>query len=330
MCLCVQTKDTIPIDRLLSCVLRDPSTEEHLLPASPSEREIAVPVSAPCRHFELQHYIACSVLQPRLCPPPPSQKKNRRWTALCSYWPATSSTGGPTPGFAPTTSGWSTSAAPIRWSRTRPWSSSPSRTGRREVWKQCEESKQERVIVSLHRFNNCTIFHELNQTQMLGFNRLRDYCVVGIRVVEKAGGALVIWTRTNVYYDLAIFPSRHRWLFFQVFACGTSSASWCACAPFPLLPTPLPWTRVTSKAFPSLTDSSSQAPSSTSWRCMWSTGTGTSCTTTKVGNVGVQQGAFVFVFFFHFYFHAVTDRCSARICATDYLLFLWRPAGGAV
>lgn len=45
---------------------------------------------------------------------------------------------------------------------------------------------------------------------MLGFNRLRDYCVVGIRVVEKAGGALVIWTRTNVYYDLAIFPSRHR------------------------------------------------------------------------------------------------------------------------
>lgn len=75
MCLCVQTKDTIPIDRLLSCVLRDPSTEEHLLPASPSEREIAVPVSAPCRHFELQHYISCSVLQPRLFPPPPPKKK---------------------------------------------------------------------------------------------------------------------------------------------------------------------------------------------------------------------------------------------------------------
>lgn len=75
MCLCVQTKDTIPIDRLLSCVLRDPSTEEHLLPASPSEREIAVPVSAPCRHFELQHYIACSVLQPQLCPPPLPKKK---------------------------------------------------------------------------------------------------------------------------------------------------------------------------------------------------------------------------------------------------------------
>lgn len=28
------------------CVHREPSTEEHLLPASPSEREIAVPVSA--------------------------------------------------------------------------------------------------------------------------------------------------------------------------------------------------------------------------------------------------------------------------------------------
>ena len=101
-----------------------------------------------------------------LSPPPP--KKTRRCTAPCSCWPATSSTGGPPPGSAPTTSGWSTSAAPIRWSRTRPWSSSPSRTGRREVWKQCEESKQERVIVSLHRFNNYTIFHELNQTQMLG------------------------------------------------------------------------------------------------------------------------------------------------------------------
>lgn len=32
--------------------------------------------------------------------------------------------------------------------------------------KRSEESNQEKVILSLHRFNNYTIFHELNQTQM--------------------------------------------------------------------------------------------------------------------------------------------------------------------
>lgn len=106
---------------------------------------------------------------------------NRKWTALCFYWLATSSMVAPTPGYAQITSVWSTSEALTRWSRTRPWNSSPSQTGRHEVWKQCVESKQEKFVVSWHRLNNCTIFHELNQMQMslLGFNLLRDYCLVG-------------------------------------------------------------------------------------------------------------------------------------------------------
>lgn len=49
---------------------------------------------------------------------------------------------GPTLGYAPTTSAWSTSGAPTRWSKTRPWNSSPSQTGRHEVWKKCAESNQ--------------------------------------------------------------------------------------------------------------------------------------------------------------------------------------------
>lgn len=162
------------------CLLRDPSSEEHLLPASPSEREIAVPVSPVFQR-------AGSV--PPLTPPPPADSlsltastlsPNRRWTALCFCWPATSSTAAPTPGYAPITSAWSTSEAPIRWSRTRPWSSSPSQTGRREVWKQCEESKQEKVIVSLRRFNNYTIFHELNQTQMSLTLETTVWCGLGL------------------------------------------------------------------------------------------------------------------------------------------------------
>lgn len=124
----------------------------------------------------------------------------------------------------------------------------------------------------------------------LEFNLLRDYCVVWIRLVEKAPGALVIkmtphcWTWTNVYHNFVLFPLCRCCFCFQVFVCGTWSASWCACAPFPLPPTPSPWTCVTSKVFPSLTASSSQALSSTSWTCMWSTGTETRCTMTKVGN----------------------------------------------
>lgn len=141
------------------CVLRDPSSEEHLLPASPSEREIAVPVSPPATLFEFKDWLS------------PTQSHvpfHRKWTALCFYWLATSSTDGPTPGYAPITSAWSTSGAPIRWSRTHPWNWSPSQTGRHEVWKKrrSEESNKEKVIVSLLRFNNYTIFHELNQTQM--------------------------------------------------------------------------------------------------------------------------------------------------------------------
>lgn len=90
-----------------------------------------------CSSFTLWMKGLTRSLRPRLWP------SHRRWTAPCFYWLAMSSTGDPTLGYAPITSVWSTSGAQIHWSRTLPWNSSPSQTGRHEVWKKCEESNQE-------------------------------------------------------------------------------------------------------------------------------------------------------------------------------------------
>lgn len=169
------------------CIRREPISEQHLLPASPSEREIAVPVSALASHNIRKDASKCKMHIQKDSSHSLALSLNRKWTALCFYWLATSSTDAPMPGYARITSVWSTSVAPIQWSRTRPWNSSPSQTGRHAVWKQCVDSKQEKVIVSRHILNNCTIFHELNQMQrsLLGFKLLRGYCLVWSRFVRK-------------------------------------------------------------------------------------------------------------------------------------------------
>lgn len=64
-------------------VLREPCSEEHLLPASPSEREIAVPVSASPGPL-LSHPLTLSKVWP-LWLPPPQQEVNCTLFLLAGY-----------------------------------------------------------------------------------------------------------------------------------------------------------------------------------------------------------------------------------------------------
>lgn len=200
------------------CLCREPGSEEHLLPASPSEREIAVPVSDARPHS--------------------TNTKSNSLTLYCSscLWQEVNCTLFLLAGY-------------IKYGRPHAWIRSnherlvniggtdsmvkdtPMKLKSISDWQSRGVEKmpgiQSRSELLFHcaDFNNYTVFHELNQTQMFG---LWDVCVLKTGPVENGLRARSFFPRFCVPFLLL----------FQVFASGMWSASWLACAPCPLRPTP--------------------------------------------------------------------------------------------